>query len=349
MFDVSKIIITQEMLKLIAEIDSFKAVWQNVQKLTPETLKELRKVATIESIGSSTRIEGSLLSDHDVEKLLSNLEMYQFASRDQQEVLGYAFVCEEIFQGFSSMGFSENLIQQLHGWLLKYSQKDERHRGSYKKFSNNVEAFDPTGASLGIVFATTNPFETPFKMQELFSWIIVHIEQKTLHPLLLIGIFIVTFLAIHPFQDGNGRLSRILTTLLLLQAGYVYVPYSSLESIIERSKDSYYLALRQTQQTLKLNQPDFGPWLLFFLRSLQKQKNHLEHKIAHAKSFLLHMPEVSAQIMTLLDKHGRLTISQFEKMSALNRNTLKKHVSNLVAGKHILRHGKGKSCWYTLP
>src|SRR3990167_2533398 len=315
MFDLSKIIITPEILRLIAEIDEFKGAWQLLGRLTPEKLHQLRKVATIESVGSSTRIEGSQLSERDVEKILSHLQMYSFISRDEQEVAGYALVCEEIFQGFEAIEFSENVIKQLHGWLLKYSDKDERHRGEYKKLSNNVEAFDATGKSLGIVFTTSSPFETPFKMEELIVWTQLQFEQKKLHPLLIVGIFVVTFLAIHPFQDGNGRLSRILTSLLLLKSGYLYVPYSSLESIIERSKDSYYLALRKTQTTLESDQPDFSPWLLFFLHALQKQKIHLEHKVNREKTVLLQMSELSAQIITFLHEHGRLTISELEIMT----------------------------------
>lgn len=349
MWNLSKLLITPEMLGLIAEIDEFKGAWQLFGRLTPERLQQLKKVATIESIGSSTRIEGSKLSDQEVEKLLTNIDTYSFISRDEQEVAGYAYVCEEIFQGFGSIALSENIIKQLHGWLLKYSDKDQRHRGEYKKISNNVEAFDEAGMSLGVVFETASPFETPLKMQELIFWTTSQLEQKTLHPLLIIGVFIVVFLAIHPFQDGNGRLSRILTTLLLLKSGYLYVPYSSLESIVERSKDSYYLALRRTQGSLKSESPDFAPWLLFFLRALHKQKIHLELKVTREKVLLLQIPELSALILKLVQEHGRLGIGDIEKMTLANRNTLKKNLSNLVKTGSLLRLGKGKATWYTLP
>jgi Fic family protein len=349
MWDLSKIIITPEMLSLISEIDEFKGAWKLFGRLTPERLHQLKKVATIESIGSSTRIEGSKLSDREVERLLSNLETYSFGSRDEQEVAGYAYVCEEIFQSFTSISFTENIIKQLHGWLFKFSDKDQRHRGDYKKFSNTVEAFDETGKSIGIVFETASPFETPLRMQELIFWTREQLEQKTLHPLLIIGIFIVVFLAIHPFQDGNGRLSRILTTLLLLKSGYLYVPYSSLESIIERNKESYYLALRRTQGTLKSESPDFSPWLLFFLRALQKQKVHLEQKVTREKALLLHIPELASQIISLMHEHGRLGIGDIEGMTGANRNTLKKYLANLTTQGTILRLGKGKATWYTLP
>lgn len=349
MWDISEITITPEILSIIAEIVEFKGAWQLLGRLTPERLQQLRKVATIESIGSSTRIEGSKLSDREVEALLSNLKSHSFSSRDEQEVAGYAYVCEEIFHNFEFIDFSENVIKQLHKWLLKFSDKDQRHRGEYKKLSNNVEAFDVAGKSVGIVFETASPFETPLRMQELVSWTNLQLEQKKLHPLLVIGIFNVVFLAIHPFQDGNGRLSRILTTLLLLKSGYLYVPYSSLESIIERNKEGYYLALRKTQGTLKSDSPDFGPWLMFFLRSLQKQKIHLEQKVAREKMLLLHVPELSSKIINLIYEHGRLGIKDIERITGASRNSLKKHLANLVKAGTILRLGKGRATWYSMP
>lgn len=348
MWDLTKISITSEMLLLISEIDEFKGAWQLWKRLTPERLQALRRVATIESIGSSTRIEGSKLSDREVEKLLSNLDAYSFVSRDEQEVAGYALVCEEVFQNFENMVFSENVIKQLHGWLLKFSEKDQRHRGEYKKLPNSIEAFDQFGKSLGVIFETSTPFETPLKMEELILWTREQLDTKSMHPLIIIGIFVVIFLAIHPFQDGNGRMSRVLTTLLLLKAGYHYVPFSSLESVIERNKESYYLALRKTQGSLATDVPDFISWLTFFLRALQKQKIHLEQKIAREKMMNLQFPEIANQILMLLQEHGRLTISDFVALTQTNRNTLKKHLADLVMNGNILRSGKGKGTWYTL-
>lgn len=348
MIKTSEIIITPEMLNLIADIDQFKGAWQLFGQLSPDRLNALKQVATIESIGSSTRIEGAKLSDNEIEKLLSNITTYSFRSRDEQEVAGYAFVCEEIFTSFASMPFTENSIKQFHRWLLQFSDKDERHRGEYKKFPNNVEAFDASGRNLGTIFETATPFETPFQMQELVAWTRESLETRTLHPLLIIGIFIVIFLAIHPFQDGNGRLSRILTTLLLLQTGYLYVPYSSLESIIEHNKEKYYLALQRTQRSLKKEHPDYDSWLIFFLRSLKQQKDHLEQKIAREKIISLHVTPLTAQILSLLNEHGRLTISELTNITTTNRNTLKKHLAHMVQHRQILKHGKGRATWYSL-
>jgi len=228
--------ISSNTLNLIAQIDEFKGAWRALGTLAPERLSALRRVATIESIGSSTRIEGSQLEDREVEQLLSNLNIKSFNTRDEQEVAGYAEVMELIFQSWENILLTENHIKQLHRDLLIYSQKDQRHRGEYKTSSNSVVAFDENGQQIGIVFETATPFETPRLMTELIAWSNQSRAEKILHPLLMIGIFVVVFLEIHPFQDGNGRLSRILTTLLLLQAGYIYVPYSSLESVIEKIK-----------------------------------------------------------------------------------------------------------------
>ena len=210
--------ITSQMLSLISEIDEFKGAWRALGTLAPDRLSALRRVATIESIGSSTRIEGSKLSDSDVERLLSNIEVRHFATRDEQEVAGYAEVMETIFASFEAIALTENHIKQLHRDLLAHSCKDARHRGSYKTNINHVSAFDADGKEIGVVFETATPFDTPRLMAELVEWVNETLDGKQLHPLLVTAIFIVAFLEIHPFQDGNGRLSRVLTTLLLLRS-----------------------------------------------------------------------------------------------------------------------------------
>lgn len=348
MIDISTIIISHEILNFMTETDEFKGAWKLFGKLALEQLQALKKIATIESVGSSTRIEGAKLSDKEVEEFLSRVNTYSFHSKDEEEVAGYAFVCEEIFGSYEHISLTENTIKQLHSWLLKYSSKDERHRGEYKKFPNHVEAFDAAGKSLGIVFETSTPFETPMKMQELVYWTREALENKKLHPLLVIALFVVNFLAVHPFQDGNGRLSRILTSLLLLQQGYLYAPYSSLENVIEQNKESYYLALRKTQTTLQTDNPDFQPWITFFLRALLKQKQLLEKKVEKEKILHLHISEISAQLLALIQKHGRLSVTEMVNMTNINKNTVKKHVQDLVKNQQIVMHGKGKATWYTI-
>ena len=343
--------ITPEILSLVARVDEFKGAWRALGTLAPDRLSALRRVATIESIGSSTRIEGSRLSDRDVEQLLSNLEIKSFATRDEQEVAGYAELMDLVFSSWQDIPFTENHIRQLHQLLLRYSEKDAWHRGNYKTTSNSVAAFDETGAQIGIVFETATPFDTPRLMTELVAWVNRErqsVDGARLHPLLIIALCVVVLLEIHPFQDGNGRLSRALTTLLLLQAGYAYVPYSSLESVIEQSKETYYLALRQTQGTVRTESPNWQPWLVFFLRSLAEQVRRLEKKVEREKIVLAAMPELQLQIVEFAREHGRVTIGEAIKLTGASRNTLKQHFRALVERGTVKRHGSGRGVWYDL-
>ena len=340
--------ITPEILRLIARIDEFKGAWRALGTLAPDRLSALRRVATIESIGSSTRIEGSALSNRDVERLLSNLGIKSFATRDQQEVAGYAELMELVFSSSQDIPFTENHIKQLHRTLLRYSEKDAWHRGGYKTHSNSVAAFDETGVQIGIVFQTASPFDTPRLMTELVAWVDQERATARLHPLLIIALCIVVFLEIHPFEDGNGRLSRVLTTLLLLQTGYAYVPYSSLESVVEQSKDAYYLALRQTQSTIRTGSPDWQPWLVFFLRSLAEQVRRLEKKVERERIVLAAMPALQLQIVEFAREHGRVTIGEAIKLTGASRNTLKQHLRSLVERGTLDQHGGGRGVWYSL-
>jgi Fic family protein len=341
--------ITPEMLALLSEIDEFKGAWRALGTLAPERLSALRRIATIESIGSSTRIEGSKLTDREVEHLLNRLEVTSFASRDEQEVAGYAKVMEAVFHAWADIPVNENYIRQLHRDLLSYSRKDERHRGEYKKLPNNVAAFDTDGKMIGIVFETATPFDTPRRMAELIAWLSEARDLKRLHPILIVAVFIVTFLEIHPFQDGNGRLSRILTMMLLLQAGYAYVPYSSIESVIEHSKDGYYLALRQTQLTINSKTPDWQPWIMFFLRVLQQQKRHLETKIEREKRAIADLSELAIRILEHARGHGRVTTRDMVREAGASPNTLKVTFRTLVGKNLLVRQGGGRSIWYRLP
>jgi Fic family protein len=341
-------LITPEILLLISRLDEAKGQWQALRNLAPDRLVALRHSATIESIGSSTRIEGVKLSNLQVEHFLASLSQTSFATRDEQEVAGYSKVMERIFSNWEDLVLNENHLKQLHSELLQFSEKDIRHRGEYKTHPNHVAAFDPTGKMLGIVFETTPPFDTPFQMEDLLRW---HRQAEAApgqwHPLLRIAAFVVRFLAIHPFQDGNGRLSRALTTLLLLQAGYAYVPYSSLESVIEANKEGYYLALRQTQTTLANSPPDWHPWILFFLRALSRQKDNLLDRLADERMALATLTPLALSISQLLDRQSRVSVASIVAVTGASRNTVKATLSRLVTEGLLVRHGAGRSVHYT--
>jgi Fic family protein len=352
MFHTNTLQITPEVLGLVARIDEFKGAWRALGTLAPDRLSALRRVATIESIGSSTRIEGSRLTDREVERLLTHLAVRKFDTRDEQEVGGYAELMDLVFRAWKDLPFNENHLKQFHQILLQHSAKDEWHRGNYKTSSNSVAAFDENGVQIGIVFETAAPFDTPRLMTELLAWVNAEREREhdmtQLHPLLIVAIFVVVFLEIHPFQDGNGRLSRVLTTLLLLQSGYAHVPYSSLESVVEANKEAYYLALRQTQGTIRTDAPNWQPWLLFFLRSLAEQVRRLEKKIEREKIVLAALPTLSLQIVEFAREHGRITMAEAIKLTGASRNTLKQHFRDLIERQHLEQHGGGRGVWYGL-
>lgn len=305
-----------EIVTLIGKIDEFKGAWRSLENISPERLAALKQVATIESIGSSTRIEGVKLSDQEVEMLLSGVGAESFSSRDKEEVTGYAILMETIFQNWENIPFTENHIKQLHSTLLSQSQKDDRN--------------------------------TPFQMSDLVAWTDENIQSAKIHPLIVVGAFTVKFLAIHPFQDGNGRLSRALTTLLLLKAGYRYVPYSSLESIIEKNKNAYYLALRKTQQSFKTDSAEWEHWMVFFLQAMEKQKVHLEEKIVRERILQGEMTPLSAQIVELLRQHGSLKMPQLISLTKENKSTLRTRILELEERNMIIHTGRGKNTWYAL-
>ena len=340
--------VSSDIVKLISEIDEFKGRWEALKNLTPDRLSMLRKVATIASVGSSTRIEGARLSDAEVEELLSRIGRHSFRSRDEEEVAGYADAMNLVFESFNDIPITENHIKQLHHVLLKHSTKDERHKGEYKKLCNNVEAFDAAGKSMGIVFETASPFKTPFYMKELVRWYAAEKNDRLNHPLLDIGAFVVHFLAIHPFQDGNGRLSRVLTTLMLLQEGYHYVPYCSLESIVEENKDRYYLSLRKAQASFRTGRHELDDWLRFFLSSLKKQKDILQDRIKQeTKLSVANLPGLSRTILQIVGGRDQSTVSDLTTLSSANRNTIKKHLKALVDKRLIKKHGIKKGAWYS--
>jgi Fic family protein len=345
--NIKDIRITPQMLTQIAELDEFKGTWTIFEYLRPEQLKALKKVSTIESIGSSNRIEGNKLSDEEIEKLLSRISRKSFKSRDEEEVAGYAELMNTIFDDYSVIPLSENYIKQLHQILLKYVGKDERHRGEYKKISNSVAAFDADGKELGVVFETAAPFDTPRLMEELIGWTCKNLDDTFLHPLIVIGVFIVHFLSVHPFQDGNGRISRALTTMLLLKRGYSYVPYSSIESIIEAGKEGYYRALRRTQKNIWSGKVDYEPWLSFFLTALQKQKKHLEQKITAFKAADdMKLSHTARAILALFDDKAEWTIPEITEAFDGNMETIRKSIKSLVGNGYLAKHGTTKGAWY---
>ncbi|MDY6951948.1 MAG: Fic family protein [Thermodesulfobacteriota bacterium] len=337
---------TPRIIRLIAEIDEFKGYWKGMEALSRDTLAVYRHLATIESIGSSTRIEGASLSNSDISSLLKEIDRRSFRTRDEQEVAGYAKALEMVQDQSDVIDLNENNIKYLHKALLQLSEKDQWHLGTYKKHPNPVAMFDASGKEIGLIFETASPLQTPLLMTGLVERTQRLLLDENMHPLLVIADFVVRFLAIHPFQDGNERLSRVLTNLLLLRSGYEFVKYSSHERIVEANKDRYYRALRETQRE-HLEKEDISPtWAAFFLEMLKGQKDALQMKIEREKK-ARELPELSGKILHLAREHGRITVAFLTKSLGANRNTIKKHLQTLVRQERLVQLGKGRGTYYS--
>lgn len=329
----------------LGQIDDLKSKWIHGIQLSPQILGRLKRSTLITSTGASTRIEGSALSDEEVEKVMRGLLIQKFVDRDEQEVRGYFELLEGVFHSWKYMTLSENIIKQLHAELLKYTNKDERHRGEYKKMENAVEMYDEEGKFLAVVFKTAPAYLTPKLMNELVERTVMAFEKKEEHPLIILGNFIVEFLAIHPFQDGNGRLSRILTNLLLLKMGYEYIPYVSQEKLIEDQKVEYYVALRKTQMTLGTDEEDRTPWFEFFLNTLLNQARQAVAILSHASMENVLSP-MQIIVWHYIENHESVTVGEIAKNTNVVRITVRQALNVLLRLKKIERLGAGRTTHY---
>ncbi|OGH42099.1 MAG: hypothetical protein A3H79_00485 [Candidatus Levybacteria bacterium RIFCSPLOWO2_02_FULL_36_8b] len=334
-----------EIFLKIAQIDELKGQWTAGANLNPQLLGRLKRSVLITSTGASTRIEGARLTDEDVEDLMQGIAIQKFADRDKQEVQGYYKLLQNIFNSWEIIRFSENTIKHLHQELLKYIEKDQGHRGKYKSTDNKVEMVDEKGRRIGVIFDTTPAYLTPKQMQELVEWTKDALGVKLSHPLIIVGNFLVEFLNIHPFKDGNGRLSRILTNLLLLQAGYLYMPYVSHEKLVEDQKPQYYLALRKSQKTFKKGAGDIASWLEFFLDIILAQsKEAISLMSGENIEDILSNKQIA--VWQYLQKVDEAPPKEIAKKTKVAYATVRQALSKLLNLNKIERVGLGRSSRY---
>ncbi len=344
-FDLRLTNLSNEIWIKITQIEELKGRWTAGVNLSPQTLGRLKRSVLITSTGASTRIEGAKLSDEDIEKMLRGISIQKFSNRDEQEAQGYFELLQNVFNSYRDLSLNESLIKHFHKELLKHVEKDLLHRGEYKKQENKVVMIDEVGKSIGTLFDTTPAYLTPKEMTELVQWTKQKLEKKTYHPLLVISNFIVEFLNIHPFQDGNGRLSRVLTNLLFLQQGYLYVPYVSHEKLIEDNKPDYYLALRQSQKTFKTNKPHIIPWLDFFLNILLKQSQMAIGLLTTENIEALLSPK-QLDVWRYLQTIDEATPQEIAEKAKIARPTVNQVLNKLLEMKKIERRGEGSAIRY---
>ncbi|MEI7621589.1 MAG: Fic family protein [Candidatus Moraniibacteriota bacterium] len=337
--------IPAELISKIGKIDELKGNWIAGAKLSTQALGRLKRSVLITSTGASTRIEGAVLSDEDIEKVMRGINIQKFADRDKQEVRGYYELLENIFNSWGSLKFNESSIKHFHKELLKYSDKDQGHLGEYKFGENKVVAYDSAGKEVGIIFNPTSPYLTPKEMLELVEETNFLLAEKKYHPLLVVANFLVEFLTIHPFQDGNGRISRVLTNLLLLQSGYLYMPYASHEKLIEDNKTQYYLALRRSQKTLHTKQEDISPWLDFFF-SILLQQAQIAIELLSKENVEKLLSEKQLVVWKFFEQVETAGTGEIVASTNIPRPTVKQALEVLLRLKKITRMGQGRSVRY---
>ena len=334
-----------EIWSKITRIEELKGQWIAGAQLSPQVLGRLKRSVLITSTGASTRIEGAKLSDEDVERLMRGIDIQKFTNRDKQEVKGYYELLENVFNSWKSLKFNEGTIKHFHKELLKHVEKDELHRGEYKKIENKVEMINAAGESIGVLFDTTPAYLTPKEMQELVEWTGRTLAEKKHHPLLIVGNFLVEFLQVHPFQDGNGRLSRVLTNLLLLKEGYLYMPYVSHEKLVEDNKPEYYLALRQSQKTFKTDHETIISWLDFFLTIFLKQ-SEMAIDLLSKENIERLLTQKQLAVWNYLQKVDSATPREISEQTKVAYPTVRQAIDKLMRLKKIERIGQGRSTSY---
>ena len=331
----------------IATLESIKGQWRLTNTLSPQIIQRLQTSVLVTSTGASTRIEGSKLSDQQVQELYQQHHITDFKTRDEQEVGGYLDVLQTIFEQWADIPLTENIILGLHQQMLQHSVKDAGHKGGYKFGPNRVEAKDHTGAVVGIVFDPTPPYLVEKEMRELIDWTQQALADDHFPALLVIANFVFEFLAIHPFQDGNGRLSRLITNLMLLQAGFQYCPFVSHEKIIEDNKADYYLALNQTQQHWKASKEDITPWLHFFFKVLETQGQQALQLMTD-QPIGLFLSDKQNLIWNYIQTVDSVSRSEIIRATELNSRTVDHTLKKLLNMRQLERYGQGRGTRYRL-
>ncbi len=341
-----RIPLSQDILAKIAKIDQFQGLWQGSTRLSPQILGRLKSWVIITSTGASTRIEGAKMTDEEIARFLRGLNGKKPESRDEQEVAGYADLIGRIFDNVKTITLSESWILQFHTILLQFSEKDKNHKGNYKNAPNTVVMTNQQGERV-VLFDPTPPYLVKGEMLEAIEWTNEQLASGTIHPLLVITNFVFEFLAIHPFSDGNGRISRALTNFLLLRAGYSYIPYVSLDEIIEQTRADYYLALRATQKKHKTDREDITPWVSYILNALIEQTERARTIMNKDQPEKI-LSEKQVAVYRLFDDGKTLGVADVVTLlkGEMQRETIKQALSRLVKLKLLERIGQARSTRY---
>lgn len=342
-----KLNIDWKLINLISEIDRFDVNWTAIERKEGQSLKELKSIATVRSVGASNRIEGNKMSDEEVDVLLQEIDITKLTDRDSQEVVGYFEVLDLISESYEDISVTENHIKSLHNSLMKYSAnpdsyRDNRHKGNYKMHSNAVEASLPDGTRQ-IIFQTTEAgLATEDAIRQLINW---YNSETEVHTLIKVASFVYDILSVHPFQDGNGRISRLISTLLLLKNGYKWIQYVSFEHEIENRKNEYYQVLRSCQA--QRPNEDVTEWLMFFLNCLSNIQSQLMTKL-QKNGLETQLSSKEKSIYTIIQNRPNIQSGEISEKLAIPAPTVKRILSELLKKGLIEKQGKGRNVSYTI-
>ena len=334
-------------LNLVASLDEFKGGWRSTRWQVPDRqLATLASRATVESVGSSTRMDGARMSDHEVDRFLFGPDPRPPTTADERAAAGYAEALEMVYDAVGGEILDTDFVRRLHGAVTWYTDTSGSERWEYRKVSLRVQAYDASGRSAGTLFRASPPARIRAQMEELVRWGSRYLDSDTFHPLLVAGAFMARLSSIHPFTEASGRLARLLATWMLMRSGYTFLPYASLERVLEESRTRHHRALGRAARSGENGRAGLAEWLVFFLGCLAAQRDELIRLVEgqHRKTRL---PELSVRLIDLAREAGRLTMARAVDETGANRNTIKVHLRQLVAQGRLLRHGGGRGTWYT--
>lgn len=332
--------LTPEIVALIAKIHECKGRQELFIEANKDELKALLEIARIQSTGASNRIEGIYTSDKRLEELVC--EKSEPRNRSEQEIAGYREVLSSIHEQYEYIVPRPNIILQLHRDLYSYSSSSIG--GAYKNSDNYISEINGDG-NQKIRFTPVPTFQTADAMDQMCSAFLSSLEQQTLDALMLIPMFILDFLCIHPFNDGNGRISRLLTLLLLYQSGYIVGKYISLEMLIEKSKETYYEAMQVSSTGWHQDENRYEPFVKYCLGILIKACDEFENRVEHMKYRKMSKPE---RIKAVIDrKIGKITKKEImEYCPDISQVTVERTLTDLVKNEYIQKIGAGPATAY---
>jgi Fic family protein len=333
--------LTQEILSKISRLDHFRGEWSSGKALSQKRLDSLSEAARIQAIASSCRLTGIHVTDHDVAGIIRNNDV---AQPEAPAVLGYSAAMDFSLPESGTLLKTTDL-RRLNGVML--GKPEEKDGSDWRQEPLHREAFDSNGQILGWVFPTLPPHMVEEKTEDLVTWLELELLQGEHHPTLVIATFILAFLAVSPFERGNGRTARLLIGLLLRRAGYSYLPYASIESLIESRREGYLETLMASRARLWSDDADLEPWVSFFLEILDGHREGLEARLALERRSMQFSP-LQREIMETVRVHGSVDAALLLEATGANRNTLKDNLRRMVDRGLLEKTGQRRGTRYRL-